>query len=132
LAQPEKSPIPVDVVGELDLSSPDGAVFTVRGRGSSIEIVSGNLGDLFAIKKLLPSGETLTDITKFQSVGRHGDVTFRLLVRQIEVGRLSPHSRGNWVSRLFGWAPAEVRLGGIIRTLVDRRSAVHQFPGKTR
>jgi hypothetical protein len=50
-------------------------------------------------------------------LGRYGDVTLKIRVGSAEIIRLAPDSRGNWLSAMLGISPAEVRLGGLFRSL---------------
>ncbi len=118
MARPESLPASIDVVGELDLSSPDGVAFGIRGRGAAVELVASSFRDLLVVRKSLGRNPFRPWAVSAQKLVRYGDITVRVVVGSAEVIRLSPHSRGNWLSAVLGVAPAEVRIGGLVRSLV--------------
>ena len=100
------------------MSSPGGGVFYVRGRGAVVEVVVRRLSDLLGMKNSLSGPDFPSRILAAQKLGRHGDVTLKVRVGRAEVIRLRPDSRGNWLAAILGVAPAQVRLGGLIRSLL--------------
>ena len=118
MTRPDSRSAPVDVVGGLELKSPDGVDFQIRGRGPAVELEIRRLRDLLVIRKLVSGSGIRSRLLTVQKLGRHGDVTLRVMVGSVEVAKLSPHSRGNWVSAILRIAPVEVRLGGLVRSLM--------------
>ena len=117
MTRPDHHSAPLDVVGELGLRSPGGVEFHIRGRGSAIELVSRRFRDLLVIRSLVSGLRLRSGLFNIQHLGRYGDVTLKIRVGSAEIIRLAPDSRGNWLSAMLGISPAEVRLGGLFRSL---------------
>lgn len=118
MTRPDHHLAPVDVVGELALRSPGGVEFQVRGHGSVIELVARRLRDLLVIRNSMSGSGFRSRLIRTRSLGRYGDVTLKICVGSVEIVRLSPDSVGNWLSAILGVSPAEVRIGGLFRSLL--------------
>lgn len=118
MAQPESLPASIDVVGELELSSPDGVAFRIRGTGAVVELVVRSIRDLLVIRKVLGGKPFRPRVLAAQKLGRHGDITIRVCIGSAVVLRLAPESRGNFLAAILGLAPAEVRFGALVRSVM--------------
>jgi hypothetical protein len=109
---------PLDAVGELTLESDDGINLRVLAKGPSVDLQVPDLRSLLRLAKHSPGRQQRRGLMGHAVyVAQRGDMTFSLRIRDSEVVRLAPDSRGGWLSRLLGFAPAEVSLKGLFRAV---------------
>ncbi len=103
-------PVPVDVLGELSVTSEDGVELRVEGRGDTISMNLPNLGAGRALARhALGLSEGQGAMSKLQAGLRRTDLTIQVNVAGRAVAYLSADSEATMLSKLLGLGAMEVK-----------------------
>jgi hypothetical protein len=115
-----------EIEADLEIEDPWGRSMSLRVRNGycTIEIPRAALG-LSTLKALPPPGERAAWMRRIEQVVPIATPRFLVTCGGRTVARFNPESaRGNWLGRMLGVAPFEVRLSGIVAAVLLPRRRV--------
>lgn len=107
---------PVDVLGELSVTSEGGEKLRVEGRGDAISIALPSLWVGRSLARPTAGGRSKRKaaISRLQAGLRRADLTLQVHVAGRPIARLAPHSEATLLSRLMGLGPMELKPMGLL------------------
>jgi hypothetical protein len=121
-----KHPNAPEIDADLEIEDPWGRSMSLRVRNGhcTIEIPRAALG-LRTLKSLPPPGERAAWMRRIERIVPIATPRCRVTCGGRTVARLTPErARGNWLGRMLGVAPFEVRLTAIVAAVLLPRRRV--------
>ncbi len=108
---------PFKVEALLSLADPDGRPLPLRLDGDTVRLdIPSQLIRLKTWRRMPPRSSQKVWLERAQGILRRTGLRLVIQVDQRPVAELRGQSRGNWLGRLVGLQPLELRLGGILVT----------------